>query len=173
MNLYDLLYIDTYGLRVVVLRGPSGAGKSTFAKWCESTRYNTFVVSADHFFTRESGEYVFDKSKLGLAHSQCFANFLKVLRTEAAGFVIVDNTNTESWQISPYILAAQAHSLEYRIVELGCDMPANVLAQHNIHGVDERTIQRQLHNLSKPLPMEWRKHVVRIRKYGFDYTRDE
>lgn len=77
-------------LKLLILRGSPGSGKTTFA-----TKNNSFktwkIVSADMFFTRPDGKYVFDRTKLQDAHNQCFTDAYNYL---SQGFnVIVDNTN--------------------------------------------------------------------------------
>lgn len=172
-DVFDTIGVEDERLHVVVLRGPSGIGKTTFANWClEAAGWHVVdVVSADHFFTKD-GRYEFDRTKLGLAHADCYARFLAVLqRPLGARIVLVDNTNTEAWHAAPYILAAQAHGLPYRIVELDDDVSVGTLARRNVHGVDERTICRQAAQILKKLPSEWRENVIRVRKDGRRYVR--
>jgi adenylate kinase family enzyme len=53
-----------------ILRGLPGSGKSTLAKSLSNAL--TGHIEADMFFVdKESGEYRFDPTKLGQAHSWC------------------------------------------------------------------------------------------------------
>lgn len=95
---------------LILLRGLPGSGKSTFAKTICDEYYE-----ADQYFINENGEYVFDASKLKLAHEWC------KLRTEHAmedgvEKIVVANTFTQAWEMQPYFeLAAKygyrTHSL--------------------------------------------------------------
>lgn len=100
-------------MRITILRGISGAGKTT---WIKKHATDAFVVSADSYFY-QAGTYVFDPSKLQENHERCFREFMDaVLRKEA--WIIVDNTNIESWEYAPYVIAGKAYAYEVEILTL-------------------------------------------------------
>lgn len=80
---------------MVIMRGLPGEGKS----WV-TQQLNLPVCSADHFFEK-SGEYVFDPTKLGQAHQECYDK-ARALAISGVPF-IVDNTNTTWKEMSRYV----------------------------------------------------------------------
>lgn len=104
-------------MNVIILRGISGSGKSTWAK----KEYPTATIaSADHYFLQADGSYLFDGAKLQDAHTACFRTFIDALIRKDA-VVIVDNTNVELWEITPYSLAAQAFGYTVQLITFVCD----------------------------------------------------
>jgi len=168
--------------KVIILSGVSGSGKSTYAKklWneLEPGQYST-IVSADDYFMASDGEcleYKFDPSKLGIAHGVCFRNFLEAIDSEKGySLVIVDNTNTTSEEIAPYVLGAQAFGWEPEIHTLRVqgalrkDNNGMVIARssalmdklvkRNKHGVTAKTIQAQANRLTMRMLPPWWKHI--------------
>lgn len=134
---------------VVILQGTSGSGKSRHAKALQ-LYFNgrCEIVSADDWFYNSNGEYNFQPSQLGNAHGECFAKFLDRLHDASVGCVIVDNTNTSALEISPYMLAAQAHNMRHihqvavRIVRVQED-DLELCASRNKHGVPLKSIEGQ------------------------------
>jgi NEDD4-binding protein 2 len=97
------------------MRGVSGSGKSTLAEKICAEQSFAVIVSTDDYFVVE-GEYRFDPKKLGEYHA---AN---VRRTEDAMVercpcIIVDNTNTQAWEMKPYVELAVKHGYSVKIVE--------------------------------------------------------
>src|SRR5947208_2089191 len=98
--------------KVLIMRGLPGSGKST---WVEENHPNAYVCSADHYHMRD-GIFCYNAAKSAEAHKQCLGKFLRVLQDEAAGEfpyglpseVVIDNTNTTAWEISPYHRLAAA-----------------------------------------------------------------
>ncbi|XP_046384863.1 uncharacterized protein LOC124155181 isoform X2 [Ischnura elegans] len=94
---------------LILLRGLPGSGKSTLSKQLLSIPggKSGFTCSADDFFLVPHGgkgqkEYRFDPLKLEDAHKHCR---IQVLRAMAHGVtpIIVDNTNTQAWEMLPYV----------------------------------------------------------------------
>lgn len=112
---------------VFILRGLSGSGKSSYARRMErcftiesESRVNTIIVSADHLFETPGGEYAFDASRLGEAHAQCMARFLRAIRMGVQR-IIVDNTNVRRWEYDNYVEIAGMLGYVVRIIEFSCD----------------------------------------------------
>lgn len=127
--------------RIVIMRGLPGSGKTHYV--ADLVRRNaerlrgTVVVSADDYFMVDSA-YRFDPAKLGEAHAACFRRFVGQLAADAHGLsttLVVDNTNSTAWEISPYVLAASAYApnAEVEIVSVSCD-PEVAFARQQ-HGV--------------------------------------
>ena len=143
---------------VTVLRGAPGIGKSAWAlrRATERARAVT-IVSADDYFTTSTG-YAFNASKLTEAHNECLRGFLVALQLRVP-HVIVDNTNTSDWEISPYIALARVHGYATEILHFDYDhtvypvrLAASRLALRTSHGVPSTTIEQALLRLEKSLP---------------------
>jgi len=142
--------------QVIVMRALPGAGKSTRIS---RDFPEAHVVSADNFFMQGVGvdrKYVFDPSKIGDAHANCFWKFIQELQS---GYhtVIVDNTNTREAEIAPYMLGAAAFGYRAKVVTLQCD--PKVAAARNVHGVPEEVVLKMAELLDKPLPPWWEHEV--------------
>ena len=99
--------------KVVILRGISGSGKSSYV----AEHYpDSIVCSADDFF-RVNGEYQFDASKIGEAHSACMSGFLATLVRGSEKPVVVDNTNVHVWEFENYINIAVTLGYEVEVVK--------------------------------------------------------
>jgi predicted ABC-type ATPase len=148
---------------VWIMQGVSGAGKSHL-----SDLPTVFTVSADHFFMCE-GEYQFDASKLGEAHSQCLRRFVKAINNEA-DFIVVDNTNTTPTnttpvEVAPYYALASAYGYDVVIKYISCE-DLNVAAARNRHGVPLKTIEQQakrIENFAKHMPPYWNRETVEVK----------
>ncbi len=143
------------------MRGVSGCGKSTYVA---REFPEAFVVSADHFFELDEGEYAFDPNKLDEAHQDCFRRFHEAIDREEP-LIVVDNTNITRAEVSPYRLAAAAAGYDVQIITLLCD--PKVAAARTIHNVPFSKIEYQdklLH--AETFPKQW-KHTV-IENYSTD-----
>lgn len=129
--------MSEYVAKVIVMQGTSGSGKSTYAKKkANQPGLNSIIVSADDFFVTPTG-YVFDASKLGVAHAMCFGDFIHELRT-GTELVIVDNTNSTAVEIAPYMLGASAFGYEAKIVRVNCS--PRLAYERGKHGVSYDSI---------------------------------
>ena len=139
---------------IIILRGISGAGKSTLAKELVNLYTLRFandarVVSADYFF-HQSGEYRFDVSKIGQAHQFCFRDFMNCLeQCSRFDLIIVDNTNTQQWEFSPYKLAGETFG--HSVYSILVDTPIDIAADRNIHGVPKIGVEKQHQRIESPL----------------------
>lgn len=154
--------------KVIIMSGISGAGKSTYIQDVilgrkvvnNVTSFNPppsfMVVSADDYFIGEDGVYKFDPSKLSDAHGHCFRCFIDAMQSEC-DLVVVDNTNTTTEELAPYILGAQAYGYEVEIRTLWCGM--DLAASRNTHGVSERGIEAQWVRLNSRKLLPWWKNT--------------
>jgi len=113
-----------------LLRGLPGAGKSTLAGDLAQV-----VYEADMFFMQD-GEYLFDPTKLGMAHQWCRE---QVRQTMVNGIqrIAVSNTFTQEWEMESYIDMAAMHG--YRVVSL---IVENRHGGRNIHNVPAAVIEK-------------------------------
>jgi len=124
------------GALVHIMSGIPGSGKSTYARQKFAA---AVVVSADDLFVRPDGRYVFEPERIGEAHASCFRRFVDLL---AAGtpLIVVDNTNVHCWEISPYVLAAQAYgAAAVQVHRLLVD--TNIAWSRCVHEVPWRTVK--------------------------------
>lgn len=117
-----------------IMQGVPGSGKSTMAKKMvrESSR-PTVIVSADYYFLDENDNYVFNPEKLGEAHDSCLQSAKHWM--DDGWDVIVDNTNIQRWQATPYI--DYAKNLGYSVRVIRCEGNFK-----NIHGVPEEKVEK-------------------------------
>ena len=104
---------------VFILRGLAGSGKSTLARQIKnSLNCPVSIISTDHFFTSPDDQCHFDSSQLGMAHRQCWEQYMLLLRCGQA--VIVDNTNGKVWHYNKYHGQAVASGWPVSILEIPC-----------------------------------------------------
>ena len=112
-----------------IIRGVSGAGKTTFAK-----TISPIVVEADQYFTDDKGNYIFDGSKIKLAHEYCRAQTETWMIMEDdqinTSKVAVSNTFTQEWEMQPYFELAKKHG--YKIFTVIVENRHGGVNQHNV-----------------------------------------
>lgn len=153
-------------MKVLILSGPPGAGKSTYVKTLQERGLKVEVCSADDWFVDpETGEYKFDPNQLDKAHTSCMGKFLFFLNLpleekDKIDYLIIDNTNTQLWEITPYTSVASAKGYNFKIVKFFVD--PEVCANRNIHGVPKNKVLKMAEKLKKlNLPKSWEVETVR------------
>jgi len=91
----------------VIVRGPSGSGKSRMIK---EIGKNVPVFSTDDFWMI-NGTYQFDEERIGEAHSWNQGRVEEAMQGSVP-IVILDNTNTQFWEMKPYVQMAQQYDYE-------------------------------------------------------------
>ncbi|CAH8510158.1 unnamed protein product [Schistosoma rodhaini] len=138
-----------------ILRGPPGSGKS-FLSECIRIRFPMAkIFSADDFWYLESNgcEYQFDISRLSEAHEWCHNN---VYNAVCSGYspIVIDNTNTRSWEARYY--TEMARRFHYFVIMVIPQTPwrfdAETLAMRNVHFVSLETIEAKVRNFEHIYP---------------------
>lgn len=103
---------------VFLIRGLPGSGKSTLANILAEAFNTTDSFEADDYFINANGEYQFKPELLGDAHDWCHSQYYRAL-TARSPCVIVSNTFTQLWEMSPYIELAKEFG--YTVQILHCE----------------------------------------------------
>ncbi len=123
--------------RVIILQGTSGSGKSTWAR----RQKDAVICSADDNLIDPDGSYRFTPERQAEGHKLCLRKFTTLLMASAqavadrqnylwsvrlpldtpdwkekAEILIVDNTNTRSLYMAPYVALAQAFQCQVEIL---------------------------------------------------------
>lgn len=123
-----------------------------------------YVCSADDYHT-VNGKYEYKAENAAYAHADCLQRYLKVVAhaAERPGCewptIIVDNTNTNVWELAPYYQAALAFAVDVRIVYVLRDI--ETCTRRCIHNVPVDRIHFMLQNLlTEKLPGHWKQEIV-------------
>lgn len=134
-------------MKVIIMRGLPGSGKSTLARKIEERAHkagkSATIFSTDDYFMGRDGEYNFDPFLLSKAHAhtQDLAEKAMELGTEV---VIIDNTNTQAWEMTPYVKAAVANGYSVEFVTPDTEWAFNVqeCTNRTTHDVPFESIRR-------------------------------
>jgi len=134
-----------------ITRGISGSGKSTLAKTL-APKENIF--STDDFFMVD-GEYRFDPKKLGEYHKKNQQRVEEALK-KGISPIVVDNTNTQGWEIKPYVELADkyGYGVELKEPNTPWKFDSKELSKRNTHGVPEDSIKRMIDRYQHELTVD-------------------
>ena len=76
--------------------------------------------------------------------------------SKKTSIVVVDNTNTELWQISPYQCLAVNFGYEFEVHTVLCD--PEVALRRNVHGVPSSVVYRMYVQMKNPLVV-WKRVI--------------
>jgi predicted kinase len=125
--------------KVILTVGPPGVGKTTWIKNYVANINEPYVIcSADHYFEKE-GKYVYEPSKIGLAHNSCFEKFVNALRSEIP-LIFIDNTNVIKEQRAKYINKANEYGYEVEVKVFPVDINRIKLQNKSQERIDANKI---------------------------------
>ncbi|XP_012280669.1 uncharacterized protein LOC105699863 [Orussus abietinus] len=152
-NAYDLTInrIETnirQGYKILILlRGLPGSGKSYLANNIVSSTIADdpalYIFSSDDYFITRNGEYCYDSLRLHEAHINN-QNKVRNAMKKGRSPVIVDNTNTQSWEMHPYAEMAVKYGYIVEVLEPNTPWSQNLneLAKKNFHCVPKSKIKQ-------------------------------
>lgn len=118
---------------VIILRGLPGSGKTSFVR---DVLMPDAHIEADQFFEDEKGKYVFDESKLGIAHKDAMKRFESALE-EGKEKIVVSNTSSKKSEFWPYVRKAKEKG--YRVSVMVME---NYHEGKDVHGTPGEVIER-------------------------------
>ncbi|XP_028155121.1 NEDD4-binding protein 2 [Diabrotica virgifera virgifera] len=147
---------------LVILRGTPGSGKSFLGKKIlEHTvgfdrNYQFHIMSSDDYFCQNPrGNYEYDVHKIEQAHNW---NQQRTFEKVSRGFspIIIDNTNTQMWEMKPYATMATDFGYLIEILEPDTHWCFNdkELSKRNIHGVPRQKIKDMIERYEKNITAE-------------------
>ena len=72
--------------------------------------------------------------------------------------VVVDNTNTQMWEMSPYVLAAESYYFDVEIITLLVD--PKIAHGRNLHGVPLKSVISMAERLERERLLPWWKNTI-------------
>ncbi|ETE68376.1 NEDD4-binding protein 2-like 2, partial [Ophiophagus hannah] len=144
--------------RLLILRGLPGSGKTTLSHILRGQSCNGIVFSTDDYFHQISGCWSYNVSQLGAAH-EWNQNRAKEAMDLGRSPIIIDNTNTQAWEMKPYVKAAleKGYHVEFHEPDTWWKFNPEELEKRNKHGVSHEKIVQMLeryeYQISVPIVM--------------------
>ncbi|XP_020383615.1 NEDD4-binding protein 2-like 1 isoform X1 [Rhincodon typus] len=148
--------------RLYLLRGLPGSGKTTLARNLKHQFRDAVILSTDDYFIREDGSYLFQKYLLDEAHEWNHERAKSAMRL-GRSTIIIDNTNTEAWEMKPYVNMARENGYEVKFREPDTPWKFDIrkLTRINSHGVPRETIERMKERYERNITIDKVLHAER------------
>lgn len=131
---------------LILLRGLPGSGKTTLSRILLGQSRDGIVFSTDDYFHHQDG-YRYNVNQLGDAHDWN-QNRAKQAINQGRSPVIIDNTNTQAWEMKPYVEMAigKGYRVEFHEPETWWKFDPEELEKRNKHGVSREKIAQMLNH---------------------------
>ncbi|XP_074072175.1 NEDD4-binding protein 2-like 2 isoform X2 [Macrotis lagotis] len=129
---------------LILLRGLPGSGKTTLSRVLLGQNRGGIVFSTDDYFRHQNG-YTYNVRQLGDAHDWNQSRAKKAI-DQGRSPVIIDNTNTQAWEMKPYVEMAigKGYQVEFHEPETWWKFDPVELEKRNKHGVSREKIAQML-----------------------------
>ncbi|KFQ17205.1 PREDICTED: NEDD4-binding protein 2-like 2 [Merops nubicus] len=142
---------------LLILRGLPGSGKSTLSRFLLGQSGDGIVFSTDDYFRQQDG-YTYNAAHLGDAHDWNQKRAKQAME-QGRSPVIIDNTNTQAWEMKPYVEVAleKGYRVEFHEPDTWWKFEPEELEKRNKHGVSREKIAQMLeryeYEISIPIVM--------------------
>ncbi|KFW12353.1 NEDD4-binding protein 2-like 2 [Fulmarus glacialis] len=142
---------------LLILRGLPGSGKSTLSRILLGQSRDGIVFSTDDYFRQQDG-YAYNAAQLGDAHDWNQKRAKQAME-QGKSPVIIDNTNTQAWEMKPYVEVAleKGYKVEFHEPDTWWKFDPEELEKRNKHGVTREKIAQMLeryeYQISIPIVM--------------------
>ncbi|XP_035479396.2 NEDD4-binding protein 2-like 2 isoform X2 [Scophthalmus maximus] len=141
-------------LVLILMRGLPGSGKSTLARELLSTGPSGLILSTDDYFAQEN-DYRYDPGLLGVAHHWNQGRAKDAMHDRRSP-IIIDNTNTQAWEMKPYVTMAleRGYRVDFCEPDTGWKFDPYELEKRNKHGVPHEKIAQMLDRFAFPISVD-------------------
>ncbi len=134
-------------MKIIFMRGLPGSWKTGWAKINFGDRTDAAILSSSDYFS-QSGQYLFDGSKVIASHLWNLQRFRKALR-ENKRIIVIDNTNIRFWEMRKYFSAIKTIGYDFKAFQKSMIITPEQSAVRNIHGVPLSTAIRMFNNFEQ------------------------
>ncbi|CAM5076329.1 unnamed protein product [Eretmochelys imbricata] len=129
---------------LLILRGLPGSGKTTLSRILLGQNRDGVVFSTDDYFRQQDG-YTYNVAQLGDAHDWNQKRAKQAME-QGRSPVIIDNTNTQAWEMKPYVETAlgKGYRVEFHEPDTWWKFDPEELEKRNKHGVPREKIAQML-----------------------------
>ncbi|XP_061439089.1 NEDD4-binding protein 2 isoform X2 [Rhineura floridana] len=137
---------------LLLLRGVPGSGKSYLARALLEDNPGGIILSTDDYFYQKNGQYQFNADCLAQAHEWNQKRAKEAFEKRITP-IIIDNTNTQAWEMKPYVALSQEHKYKviFREPDTWWKFKPKELERRNVHGVSKEKIKRMLERYERCL----------------------
>ncbi|XP_032358559.1 NEDD4-binding protein 2-like 2 [Etheostoma spectabile] len=141
-------------LVLILMRGLPGSGKSTLARERLSAGPRGVILSTDDYFVHRDG-YCYDPGLLGAAH-EWNQNRAEAAMHDGRSPIIIDNTNTQAWEMKPYVKMAleRGYKVDFCEPDTSWKFDPYELEKRNKHGVPQEKIGQMMDRFSFPISVD-------------------